>query len=105
MLPGELALAAGMLWGSSTAISKFVLKKISFITATALRFFLAPLFAFMFILGQKQTGQLFALTSQQWETLLLINFTTGMVALAIYYYGLKRTPARLTTLYELVWPA
>lgn len=28
-----------------------------------------------------------------------------MVALAIYYYGLKRTPARVTTLCELVWPA
>ena len=28
-----------------------------------------------------------------------------MLALAIYYYGLKRTPARITTICELVWPA
>jgi drug/metabolite transporter (DMT)-like permease len=28
-----------------------------------------------------------------------------MVALGFYYYGLKKTPARITTLCELVWPA
>ncbi|MDP3733311.1 MAG: EamA family transporter [Candidatus Daviesbacteria bacterium] len=43
------ALLAGVLWGGSTAISKYVLKKVSFLTATALRFLLAPIFAFVFI--------------------------------------------------------
>jgi drug/metabolite transporter (DMT)-like permease len=38
-------------------------------------------------------------------TLLLITFSTGLVALGFYYYGLKKTPARITTLCELVWPA
>lgn len=99
------ALAAGFLWGSSTAISKFVLKKVSFITATALRFFLAPIFALAFVIGQGQTEALFNITQPQWMTLLLITFSTGMVALGIYYYGLKRTPARIATLCELVWPA
>lgn len=104
-IAGLLALSAGLLWGSSTAISKYVLNKVSFLTATALRFFLAPVFAFLFVLGQKQTSQLFTLSGEQWGTLLLITFTTGLVALAIYYYGLKKTPARITTLCELVWPA
>lgn len=104
-LAGFLALSAGFLWGSSTAISKYVLKKVSFLTATALRFFLAPVFALVFVFGQNQTSQLFSLNSEQWGTLLLITFTTGLVALAIYYYGLKKTPARITTLCELVWPA
>ncbi len=100
-----LALSAGLFWGSSTAISKYVLNKVSFLTATALRFLLAPVFAFLLILGFGQTGTLFTLTVPQWQSLLLITFSTGMVALAVYYYGLKRTPARVTTLYELVWPA
>lgn len=99
------ALGAGFLWGSSTAISKFVLKKVSFVTATALRFFLAPIFAFALIVGLGQTQSLTAITPPQWVTLLLITFSTGMVALGVYYYGLKRTPARVTTLCELVWPA
>lgn len=105
LIAGLLALSAGILWGSSTAISKYVLNKVSFLTATALRFFLAPIFAFLFIIGSNQTQALFTLDTSQWESLLLIVFSTGMVALAIYYYGLKKTPARVTTICELVWPA
>lgn len=99
------ALMAGMLWGSSTAISKYVLNKVSFLTATALRFLLAPVFAFGFIVSLGQTSSLTAINSSQLTTLLLIAFSTGLVALAIYYYGLKKTPARITTICELVWPA
>ncbi len=100
-----LALAAGLGWGSSTAISKYVLNKVSSLTGTVLRFYLAPVFAFGFIVFLGQTPSLFVLNLTQWLTLLAITFSTGMVALAIYYYGLKRTPARVTTLCELVWPA
>ncbi len=100
-----LALGAGIMWGSSTAISKYVLNKVTFLTGTALRFILAPIFALLLVLGNNQTAALYTLTTAQWQTLLLITFSTGMVALAIYYYGLKRTPARITTLCELVWPA
>lgn len=105
LIAGALALGAGFMWGSSTAISKFALNKVSFLTATALRFFLAPVFALLFVAGSNQTQALFTLTSHQWITLLMITFSTGMVALAIYYYGLKKTPARVTTICELVWPA
>jgi drug/metabolite transporter (DMT)-like permease len=102
---GLLALGAGFLWGSSTAISKYVLNKTSFLTATALRFTLAPIFALGFIKYLGQTGSLYKITNEVWITLILIALTTGMVALAIYYYGLKKTPARVTTICELVWPA
>lgn len=105
LLAGIFALSAGMLWGTSTAISKYVLNKVSFMTATALRFFFAPVFAFLFIVANNQVSVLTAITPGQWQTLLIITFSTGLVALAIYYYGLKRTPARITTLCELVWPA
>lgn len=104
-IAGFLALSAGILWGSSTAISKYVLNKVSFLTATALRFLFAPIFAFIFIASFNQVPALFTLTQPQWISLLLITFSTGMVALTIYYYGLKKTPARVTTICELVWPA
>ncbi len=104
-IAGTFALLAGLLWGASTAISKYVLNKVSFITGTALRFILAPIFAFLFILPQGQLGAMFSLNTVQWGTLLLITFSTGMVAILFYYYGLKITPARITTLCELVWPA
>lgn len=99
------ALLAGMLWGSSTALSKFVLNKVSYITATALRFALAPLFALMFVFANNQSNALFQLTQPQLMTLIMITLSTGLVALGIYYYGLKKVPARVATICELVWPA
>ncbi len=99
------ALTAGLMWGTSTAISKYVLKKVSFLTGTTLRFFLAPLFAFLIILAQNQVASLTQISFYQWQTLFLITLSTGLVALGFYYYGLKKTPARITTLLELVWPA
>lgn len=99
-----LALGAGLMWGSSTAISKYVLKRVNFLTATAERFALAPIFALFFIIPQGQTQSLFHLSPVQIFTLLAITFSTGMVALVIYYYGLKRTPARISSIFELTFP-
>lgn len=66
---------------------------------------MAPVFALLFILAARQTDALFQITPGQWGTLVLITFSTGLVALGFYYFGLKKTPARITTLCELVWPA
>jgi len=104
-IAGLFAIAAGFMWGSSTAISKYVLNKVSFLTGVALRYYLAPIFALLFVFGQGKGASLFAISPSQWITLLAITFSTGLVALGFYYYGLKRTPARITTLCELVWPA
>ncbi len=105
ILAALLAIGAGFMWGTSTAISKVVLNRVSFIAGTALRFMLAPIFALGFVIMGGQTASLTQLSLPQLQTLLLITFSTGMVALLFYYYGLKRTPARITTLCELVWPA
>jgi drug/metabolite transporter (DMT)-like permease len=105
VIAAGMAVAAGFMWGSSTAISKFVLNKVSFLTATGLRFFIAPIFALLFVLGSNDTSSLFILTFVQWKTLVIITLSTGLVALGFYYYGLKKTPARIATLCELVWPA
>lgn len=102
---GLLALLAGLCWGTSTAISKYVLNKVSFLTGTVLRFTFAPIFALILLIALGQGQALFSLNQNQIFTLLLITFSTGMVGLGFYYYGLKKTPARVTTLCELVWPA
>ncbi|MBI2026187.1 MAG: DMT family transporter, partial [Candidatus Levybacteria bacterium] len=105
IMAAALAIGAGFMWGTSTAISKFVLKRVNFLTATAQRFFFAPLFALLFIAFQNQTQALFTLTAQQIQTLLVITFSTGLVALAIYYYGLKRVEAKVSSILELAFPA
>ncbi|MEK7557507.1 MAG: DMT family transporter, partial [Patescibacteria group bacterium] len=47
---------------------------------------------------------LLALSGPQWGKIVAITFSTGLVALAIYYFGLKRIPASRSTLLELTWP-
>ncbi len=99
-----LALSAGIVWETSTSFSKVVLNRTSFWTTAFLRFALTPIFAliFVFVLGQQNT--LWAVTSDQWMKLLAITFSTGGVALVIYYIGLKQTPARVSAIAELTWP-
>ncbi len=99
-----LALAAGMAWGSSTALSKYVLNSVSFVTANILRFAIAPVAAFIIILAMQQTPAMTTLTQQQWLSLGLIVFSTGMAGMLLYYYGLKRTQAKVSSVLELVWP-
>lgn len=105
IIAATLALSAGIVWAVSTSFSKIVLNKVSFWTATSLRFWFAPVFALIFIITQNKQQSLIALNGVQWLTLLAITFSTGMVALVIYYFGLKKTPARVSAICELAWPA
>ena len=99
-----LALFAGVMWATSTSFSKIVLKKISFQTTTWLRFALAPVFALIFILFFRQSNNLFNINQNQWQSLLIIVFSSGLVALLFYYLGLKKTQAKISSILELTWP-
>ena len=98
------ALGAAIVWGSSTALSKMVLNKRSPIYITGLRFLITTVLALalVFIMGKSST--LGALTLSQGARVLLITCSTGMVALLIYYRGLKYTPVRVSTILELMFP-
>lgn len=99
-----LAIGAAFAWGSSTAFSRFVLKKIPFQVATAIRFGLTIPLAFGFVISTGATSQLTNLAASQWHALFLIALTTGMVAMLIYYRGLKFTEAKVSAIAELTWP-
>ena len=45
-----------------------------------------------------------SISNQQWQAIFFIVFTTGTLALFIYYYGLKNIPASHATIFELFWP-
>lgn len=99
-----LALGSAVAWGSSTAFSKYSLRNMSTLHVTALRFAFTSFFAFGLVVVKGQTSILGRVTPSQWGYLLAITFSTGMIALAIYYFGLKRIPASRSTLLELTWP-
>jgi len=103
-LAALLAVGAAASWGVSTALSKYSLKNTSSVHITAARFAFTPIFALglVFLLGQN--GSLMSLSSTQWLYIVAITFSTGLVALAIYYFGLKRVLASRATLLELAFP-
>lgn len=98
------ALGAAFAWGSSTAFSKLALQKKPSMYVTAWRFLLTSILGLgmVFVLGQSKS--LVAPTVSQFARFALIAVSTGMVAIVIYYKGLKKVQANVSTLLELVYP-
>ncbi len=99
-----LAIGAAFSWGSSTAFSRYALLQMPSKIVTGLRFGMAAIVSFVWIVISGKTGTLFSLNESQIVALILIALTTGMVALSIYYFGLKKTPAWASAICELTWP-
>lgn len=99
------AIGAAAAWGTSTAFSKYALKGTSTLHITTLRFGITPIFAMLFVVGSGSTHALGSMTLNQFKYLVAITFSTGLVALIIYYFGLKRVRASRASILELAWPA
>lgn len=99
-----LAAGAAACWGVSTAFSKYTLQGTSFLHVTAVRFAIVPIFALLMAVVFGQAGSLTAVSGTQWQYLVAITFSTGLVALALYYFGLQRVLASRSTILELAWP-
>lgn len=98
------ALGAAFAWGTSTTFSKMALTKYDSNTVAALRFIFTTVIALPFIIFMGALPQIFAPDASQFLRFGFIALSTGMVALLIYYRGLKQTPVRVATILELVFP-
>lgn len=98
------ALGAALAWGSSTAVSRFALKNHSDTLVTGLRFFFTTIMALVGVYLLGQSDALLTPTLPQVSRLVMIALSTGMLALWIYYKGLKRTEVKVATILELVFP-
>ena len=104
--PGAfLALAAAMLWGSSTALGRFVLNDVPFHALTGARLLLAVVPLAAIALLQGSFGDLGAGFASQPGRLALLALIPGLLALLLYYRGLSTTRASHATLAELAFPA
>lgn len=101
LVPALLGIAAAALWGLGTVLGRLVSSELSFHHITALRFF----FGFLTLLViTPATGSPLLLPTATWPRLLLLALIPGLLALVLYYYGLKQTPASRATLAELAFP-
>jgi drug/metabolite transporter (DMT)-like permease len=99
-----LAIGAAAAWGSGTIFSKKVLVKLSFVQSTCIRFFAAVPLGFLTTLLFHQMPTVGSLTPDALFRFILIGLTTGAGALLIYYRGLSRTQAHISTISELTFP-
>ena len=104
LMAAIFAIGAAAAWGISTAFSKYALKDTSTLHITSLRFSITPLFALMFVMLSGNGGKLGEITFTQFKYLIAITFSTGLVALLFYYFGLKRVLASRAAIIELAWP-
>lgn len=98
------ALGAAFAWGTSTTFSKMALTKYDSNLVAALRFIFTTVIAIPFIIFMGALPEIFAPDMSQFLRFGFIALSTGMVALLIYYKGLKQTPVRVATILELTFP-
>lgn len=98
------ALLASISFASGTVVSKSILKKHDFKTATFFRFFFTAVIMVGVIAFNGQFSQFDVMTDINWLYFTIIAITTGSGAIFLYYYGLIRVRAIISTIAELCFP-
>lgn len=98
------SLLAAFSFGSSTVLSKKILGKYSFQTATFYRYGFTSLIMLIYVLGAGLYTQFDVVSRENWIVFLIIAMTTGSGAIFLYYYGLRKVRAVIATICELFFP-
>ncbi len=104
-LPAALTLGAAALWGSSTALGRYVLADMPFHTLTGARLLFALPVLWVIALAQGSLPQMGAGFAAEPARVLLLALVPGLLGLLLYYRGLSGTKASYATLAEISFPA
>ena len=104
LAPAALSVGAAFLWGLGTVLGRFLTAKIAFAELTALRFAVGLPATAVILLIQRQATAIPTVTGREVMTLVLLALIPGLIALLLYYRGLRETPASAATLAELSFP-
>jgi len=98
------AILAAFSFGASTVFSKKLLDKLDFVTATFFRYGATTMLMWVVVLVSGHFFDFLQMTPQNWLIIGITSFTSGSVAIFIYYYGLKNISAMMATIMELFFP-
>ena len=98
------SLLAAFAFGSATVFGKRGLQNINYRVGTYLRFSMTAVIMLLIILGTGDYAHFTDITLRQLFVFLIIMFTTGGTAIFLYYWGLKRVTASVSTICELSFP-
>ncbi|WP_433870482.1 DMT family transporter [Saccharopolyspora sp. CA-218241] len=102
LAPALLALGAAVLWAAGTVLGRMVSRTVPSQDVTTLRFAIGlPTAAVILLLR----GDPVAVGWDNAFGLVLLALIPGLIALRLYYLGLRTTPAARATLAELSFPA
>jgi drug/metabolite transporter (DMT)-like permease len=96
------ATGAAVLWALGTVLGRYLARRLEFQHIVTLRFFFGLVASAIALPIMGASAY-----SNGHDTLLILYLAlaTGLLALTLYYYGLQRTPAVLSSLAELTYPA
>jgi drug/metabolite transporter, DME family len=96
------ATGAAVLWALGTVLGRYLSRELAFQHILSLRFFFGLIASALLLPVMGASAY-----SNEHDTLLILYLAlvTGLAALTLYYYGLQRTPAVLSSLAELAYPA
>lgn len=97
-----LAIGAAALWAAGTVLGRLLSRQLPAGKVTVLRFAIGLPVAAIIVWVQGEPATI------GWDSaagLALLAFVPGLLALILYYYGLRATPAARATLAELAFPA
>jgi drug/metabolite transporter (DMT)-like permease len=98
------ALLAAFSFGSSTVLSKRALSNVNFFTGTYLRFLFTSILMLIIVFATGNSNNFEMVNKYQWITFLVIAFSSGGLAILLYYFGLKKVSASVATICELAFP-
>jgi len=104
VLAAGYSLLAAIAFGSSTVLSKKVLRRFSFSTATFYRYAFTAIIMLIYVVLSGTLLGIPHITTFQWTIFSIIGITTGSGAIFLYYFGLTRIRAMLATICELCFP-
>ena len=97
-------LLAAICWGASTVFSKRALRETNFRIGTYLRFGITTLIVGGIMLATNGQAIIPQVTNTQLSYFFIIIFSSGGIAMLLYYFGLKHTKASVSTICELGMP-
>jgi drug/metabolite transporter (DMT)-like permease len=101
LIPIIQATAAAVLWALGTVLGRYLSRELAFQHIVSLRFFFG-LIGSAIALPVMSAKVYAGAHDSLWIAYLAV--VTGLLALSLYYVGLKRTPAMLASLAELTYP-
>jgi drug/metabolite transporter (DMT)-like permease len=98
---GLLAVGAAALWAGGTVAGRYVSDALTPNDVTAFRFAIGLPTMFVLVLA---TGNELMPPTNAWPTVVGLALVPGLIAVSIYYRGLRTTPAARATIAELAFP-